>query len=44
MDFKLNTGRFVRWIFKNVTGLRGSLTGDGLFAFFGLLAFNIMSL
>ena len=30
--------------FKNVTSLRGLLTGDGLFACFGLLAFNFMSL
>lgn len=32
------------FFFFNVTGLRGLLTGEELFACFGLLAFNFMSL
>lgn len=44
MDFKINIVQFGGWIFLKCARLRGSLTGDGLFAFFGLLAFNTVSL
>lgn len=44
MVFRLNTRRFARWISQKCARLRGWLTGDGLFVFFELLDFNIVSL